>query len=573
MSSIYDKSSLVLIPSGTKTGKVFSQKPTNGDGDFTFTRASAATRVNADGNIEKETQNLLTKSNTLSAWSNSNTTETGGQSGYDGSSDAWLVTKSNSNAFIGISASYSGVFTQSVYAKAGSLNWVALQNSGISQTLTWFDLQNGVTGSAQSSVISHSITDVGNGWYRCEVTYNGSSSTFRIFPSVSDNNTSGTSGNIYIQDAQLEQGLVARDYIETTTSAVYGGITDNVPRLDYTDSSCPALLLEPLRTNLLTQSEYFAAWIQFNTTNTANALISPEGIQNANKLIATSGVNNNVIYQGLTAGTYTASMFAKKGEFEGLVIATGTTGAFFNLNTNTYRTHYQNPPTSYFIEDFGNGWHRYGITFTESGANNIYIGPNDNVSNTLGVTGNNSDGVYIYGATLEAGTYPTSYIPTYGSSVTRGKDDCTLNDAASVIANAKGSFYIEGKIDFLDTNGIIPLTAGIGTADLFYLWIRTNGVVSAEWYNGALQAAINSNINLINVGDSFKMAVAYQDNDFVLYINGTLIGTDTSGNAPYPTLLRIGKYNVDNYTGGSYTNAMVFPTRLSNQELQDLTTL
>ena len=49
MSNIYDKSSLVLIPSGTKTGKVYSQKPVSGDGDFTFTRSSAATRVNASG--------------------------------------------------------------------------------------------------------------------------------------------------------------------------------------------------------------------------------------------------------------------------------------------------------------------------------------------------------------------------------------------------------------------------------------------------------------------------------------------------------------------------------------------
>ena len=66
----------------------------------------------------------------------------------------------------------------------------------------------------------------------------------------SDNNVT-VQGSIYIQDAQLEQGLVARDYIETTTTAVEGGITDNVPRLDYTDSSCPALLLEPQRTNLI----------------------------------------------------------------------------------------------------------------------------------------------------------------------------------------------------------------------------------------------------------------------------------------------------------------------------------
>ena len=80
--SIYDKASLVLIPSGTKTSKVYSQKPVNGDGDFTFSRSTAATRVNADGNIEKETQNLLCRSNTFdTTWVNSSSTETGGQSG------------------------------------------------------------------------------------------------------------------------------------------------------------------------------------------------------------------------------------------------------------------------------------------------------------------------------------------------------------------------------------------------------------------------------------------------------------------------------------------------------------
>jgi hypothetical protein len=58
--------------------------------------------------------------------------------------------------------------------------------------------------------------------------------------------------NIYIQDAQLEQGLVARDYIETTTAAVYGGITDNVPRLDYTDSNVSCAFVRAERTNLVT---------------------------------------------------------------------------------------------------------------------------------------------------------------------------------------------------------------------------------------------------------------------------------------------------------------------------------
>ena len=44
--------SLAMIPSGYKDGKVYSVLPSNGDGDFTFSRGSNATRVNKDGLIE-----------------------------------------------------------------------------------------------------------------------------------------------------------------------------------------------------------------------------------------------------------------------------------------------------------------------------------------------------------------------------------------------------------------------------------------------------------------------------------------------------------------------------------------
>ena len=69
---------------------MYSQKPVNGDGDFTFSRSTAATRVNADGNIEKETQNLLLQSNTFdTTWTDNMLTITSGQAGYDGTNDAW----------------------------------------------------------------------------------------------------------------------------------------------------------------------------------------------------------------------------------------------------------------------------------------------------------------------------------------------------------------------------------------------------------------------------------------------------------------------------------------------------
>jgi hypothetical protein len=583
--SIYDKASLVLIPSGTKTSKVYSQKPVSGDGDFTFSRSTAATRVNASGNIEKETQNLMRKSNTLSDWSNSATAETGGQSGYDGSNDAWLIEKSAANGFIGIPVSYSGVFTQSIYAKAGTLNWVAIQNSGISQTLAWFDLQNGVTGLAQSSVISHSITDVGNGWYRCEATYNGTSGTFRVFPSVSDNNTSGTSGNIYIQDAQLEQGLVARDYIETTTTAIYGGITDNVPRLDYTDSSCPALLLEPQRTNLVTNSEYSISYpVRVNIAFSQNTQTSPEGLINASTITSDTtsaahyfGFNNTSVTNGTS---YSASLFVKKGtgRYFQLLFGSGgfTINSYANFDLQDGLVAFEGADADASIIDYGNGWYRCSITSTAGGNANdtLYAAVITTATAARVQSHTTSLDYYIYGGQVEAGSYATSYIPTYGSAVTRERDNCDLNDVSNIRGDRKGTIYVEGKLNSFDVQGVMPLTFGSGTSNLIYIWLYTNGRIYADIFtNGTQVSALNTASGFISEGDSFKIAVAYQDNDAVLYVNGSLIESDNDLLAPNPNLLRIGKYNAAGYTGGSYTNAMVFPTRLSNEELATLTTI
>ena len=106
--------------------------------------------------------------------------------------------------------------------------------------------------------------------------------------------------HIYIQDAQLEAGLVATDYIETTSSTAQAGILEDMPRLDYSGgASCPALLLEPQRTNVLPYSEYFNGWTQLNTISADNSATSPEGVQNAAKLVASSGYSNKVIYTNL----------------------------------------------------------------------------------------------------------------------------------------------------------------------------------------------------------------------------------------------------------------------------------
>ena len=567
--SIYDKASLVLIPSGTKTSKVYSQKPVNGDGDFTFSRSTGATRVNADGNIEKETQNLLLQSNSFTTgWSLSNVTMTSGQAGYDGTNDAWLMTDTNSGGYgiIDRLVTTGGITTFSCYAKSGTTNIFGLRPIGGSSPYVFFDLSNGTFESAgdTANLIDWDIQDAGSGWYRCSVTTSATATQVLIYIATTGGGLAPSGSTIYIQDAQLEQGMVARDYIETTTAAVEGGITDNVPRLDYTDSSCPSLLLEGQRTNLITLSEALSIGTSGSTTeqNTADTT-SPEGYYNATKILGSTSYLAKGVGSAFS-GNNTTSVFLKYGNDSEIGVYMYD-GAYyrvtFNIVNGTISSTFGGVTGT--ITDYGNGWYRCTI-YKSTAANVVEVG----VDSLAGF-------VYTYGWQHEYNaSYATSYIPTYGTSVTRAKDDCTLSDVSNVIADSKGSFYIEGNLSTMDTSGVIVLTAGANTQDLFYIFISTAGVLLCEWFDGGtLQARFEKPAGSISVGDSFKIAAAYQDNDFVAYWNGTQIGTDSSGTAPTPTLLRIGKYNVDNYTGGSYTNAMVFPTRLSNEELAALTTI
>ena len=98
--------------------------------DFTFTRGSnlSATRVGPDGFIEKGRENLLLQSNTFNTtWSTPSASIVGGQTGYDGSSDAWLLTQIGVGGYVRQFTSASGVSTASVYVKAGSTDWVSLE--------------------------------------------------------------------------------------------------------------------------------------------------------------------------------------------------------------------------------------------------------------------------------------------------------------------------------------------------------------------------------------------------------------------------------------------------------------
>ena len=278
--SFFDDASLAFLPSGAagKDGKAYSIKPTDGTGDFTFSRGSnlAATRVGADGLIEKGRENLLLQSNQFDSVSWSGLSKTSGILGYDGTNDAWEITKpAQPYTPISQSVSATGVWTFSLYAKANTLDEISIRNQTDGEKAD-IDLLNGLITYTSSGIVHSDIELISNDWYRLQITFSGSTAQIAIY--IAWNNS--TAGSVYIQDAQLEIGLAATDYIESGATTGKAGLLEDEPRFDYS-GDCPSLLLEPSRTNSLGQTEYFdgyyakfASGISYDT-NTCLLYTSP----------------------------------------------------------------------------------------------------------------------------------------------------------------------------------------------------------------------------------------------------------------------------------------------------------
>lgn len=536
--------------SGTNTGKVYSIKPTDGSGDFVFERGSdiTATRVNKDGYIEKGRGNFLLQSNNFdTTWSGATSTLSG-QSGYDGSSDAWLITKPSLYNNIKQVVTNSGVQTFSVYAKAGSYNWMLLHiEDAAGDCLANFDLSTGTLGTLTNGITSK-IEDVGNGWYRCSATFNRSLSDVRIYPNETEHYT-GTNGSIYIQDAQLEQGLVATDYIETTTAPLRAGLLEDEPRFDYSGST-PSLLLEPSRTNLIPQSEYFGAteWVDAiqtrDITITQTLETNPEGraicwkIQGTTSLIQLAYINSTTI-----GTTLTNSIYVKRVSGTGNVLLRDVN----NISTS-------------FSLSVADGWKRIDVTATATSTNaRFYL-------NLVDYT----DEILVWGAQQEEGSYPTSYIPTYGTAATRGAEGQAYSGLSSLIGQTEGTLFLD--IDSAESNTEV-FSLNRSTANSIFLDTNANFYRVFTWADGST----NSQPTTIANTDRIKIAIAYKSNDFAIYANGSQVSTNNTltwtPNITIDTLnFGVGGY-VNNKGVARYKQVMLIPERLSNTYLETLTTL
>jgi len=589
MSNALEQASLIMVPSGYEDGTLGSLKPTDGTGDFTFTRGSniSATRVNADGYIEKGYENLFLQSNTFdTTWAVVNGTITSGESGYDGSNNAWLYTKNASFGQVRQSISESNVLTCSIYVKlydeteADSIYFRADSSGGTASA--YFNLSTQSV-NTPSNIIDSNIESIGNDWFRISMTFDRTITIIRIYPSLG-NNTNTASGSIYIQDAMLNQGMVAYPYVETTTAPVAGGILEDMPRLDYHDpdspnpKSCPSLLLESQRTNSVDKSEY--GFVTNNTSIEYNNAISPEGYQNAFKSTATgtSAVFTRIadISGGVTNPL--VSVFVKYGNNAWLnIIYSGSADTYFNFNCQTgeFGTSVGSLTSNLKAENYGNGWWRVSARFNYSGAGSLRVYMAS--SGTTGfATGSTTIGNYFYGYGFQLeqdATYPTSYIPTYGVSQTRLEDVC--DRGANLAYTGNYTLFMEFELTkdglyLLNSNNSTAYNFFIENDDCYFQFGRTGGGSGSVSF-----------VNMFDwraaLGTTIKMAFYKSGTNAKLFVNGTPY--TPSGNT-----LSTGNEVLDwrylNYTTTpnrqhqSYIKQLVeFETALSDEACIELTTI
>ena len=589
-SNFFNKASLVMVPDAPIDGKLPSVKPEDRSGDFTFSRGSnlAATRVNKDGLIEKGRENIFLRSNEFNlTWNTYNATIASGATDPNGGSTAWTLAKTGTYGDIGqVQSGITGVLTFSVYAKAGTLDHLQLSNSASPFIGVMFNLTNGSVAS-EANNISSNITSIGGGWYRLEAVVNQSAGgEWRLQPADGVGGVPNANlGNVIIYKAQLEYGLVATEYIETTTAAVQKGILENLPRLDYSGgATCPSLLLEPSRTNLVSQSEYFGGsdWTK-SGSSVVSGFTSPEGLSNAYNLIEdTSNGTHRVKVTGISviANRYNVSVFVKPNGRNEIRVSLANyfssgTDAYFNLDTKviTYGTRAANG----LIETLANGWFKCSFSSTsgEAAGPNAWVYIDTALSATNSYQGDGTSGVYIYGAQLEQGSYPTSYIPTYGTSVTRSIDSCQIASGISgLLPQGTGTMYVEATIDDdVNTEGYLMRIEQASFANTIFIARSAAGNLSGSYRNN------NSTIFSLqknNVADTFKAAFAFESGNSVLYVNGEKINASSVTYTPAVTYddLRVGGYSANTANiSGVVSQAMVFKTRLTDDECIALTTI
>ena len=345
------------------------------------------------------------------------------------------------------------------------------------------------------------------------------------------------------------------------------------------------LLVEESRENLVDYSESFDSWNSGNVDIGINTTTAPDGTQNADSLIErdlnyTGGAyrRKSVSIGSAYSGKLTFSVFLKSAEVTtvGLIIdIPELSDPRANVNLTSSTTSGSGTNSTYVVESFPNDWKRVSLTTTNSLSSytgsflvalylNGYVGFDN--------TGNSGDKVFVWGAQLEKGAFPTSYIPTSGSTKTRSPDNVSMTGTnfSDWFNSSEGTLYVRANTDAgVGVRGVAAINRPSNFSN-DRVDIRYNQSVNSRGQFNSGTLTRTSGFDFYNP----KFILSYEENFRAYGINAD-ITQSTSSFTPSTNVDTLIIGNIDAgtnyYLCGTISQLTYYPTRLSNTLLQNLT--
>lgn len=541
----------------------------SGNNLITFTRSSAATYVDSNGVIKTSPLNLMWPSNIGNTILNdgggvslsTDTTVDNPFGQYDG------VLKCNHTTNVSgyfrrgqNKALTAGVtYTFSVYFKNGTVASPYNQSNNPSsmclQTTTFSP-----TFQELRTVLNQNIP-VGDGWYRQVHTFTPAyTQTYQV--NFNHANSQTPLGTYYLYGFQLEVGDTANVYAQTTTTS------NGAPRFDHDPDTGESLglLIEEERTNLVATS-IPSGYTSFNRATQTTGITAPDGstdARNYNNTGDPSGGGNDFIYTNFntsfTTGTqYVISIFST---YSGMDISQGglAAGKYTAVNSTQHIS-------------YPNGWYRHWRLY-EATVDNPNITPQVVISTSATEQSNQS----LWGMQVEEGAFPTSYIPTSGSTETRGADTASIsgvNYSNNFDPHPTGTVYCEYNREYDEsTNSSTrrPWTFSRGTTNN-NVQIRGDGSGNEGFY--LVDGGTTSIVGVTTVASEgvFRKTACAWDNTTMSASFGNVGIATTTMNSSLPFNNSITEFSIGSYPSYSTTYLMGHVKRLTNwsQRLQDST--
>ena len=270
-------------------------------------------------------------------------------------------------------------------------------------------------------------------------------------------------------------------------------VAENVPRLDYSDGGCPKLLTEVQSENLIPYSEDFSQWTFSGDSLTSNYAISPDGTQNATRVVFSS--SDELLRATTTLPmnvTCTASIYIKGNKGDTIQISAGGVDDLKTLSGE---------------------WERIETTQTSTSP--------DMLIDTYG--GATARDILVWGAQLEQQPQATSYIPTNGSTEQRGADSVTNAGDSSTFNSESGVLFFDGSSVNNGDFGNLSISDGSPANDILIYTSNGNYNFVAN-YDG-----VSSSLQSLNLGDNIKIptriGLAYGNGSMFVYVNGVKYDT------------------------------------------------